>query len=290
MATAKDVQQALQSAPAQQPVVNTVESLLKSPNIRSRFEEMLKDKAPGFISSIISAVTTNGNLKACHPMSVIASAAIAASLDLPINSNLGYAHIVPYSGRAQFQMGWRGYVQLAMRSREYKNLHATEVYDDELKFWNALTGEFEFTEPSTWKQRNEGQREKIVGYMAFFKLLNGFEKYVYMTKAQAAAHGKRYSKSYTSGPWKTDFDSMALKTVTKSLLGKWGILSIDMQKAIESDQAVVNPDNSLEYADAPTLEFEASTVEALPETAQEGKPETETVEAPKDKNGKELKF
>jgi recombination protein RecT len=181
---------------------------------------------------------------------------MAASLDLPINTNLQFAHLVPYRRSAngpkvcQFQMGWRGFVQLAIRTGQYKTMHVTEVYKDELKSWNALTGEIEFTPQNEWKLREKGKPADIIGYVAFLKLMNGFEKYFYMTRQQCEAHGRRYSKSYSTGQWTKDFDAMAKKTVIKLLLSKFGIMSIDMQKAIESDQAVIHEDGSLDYVDA----------------------------------------
>jgi recombination protein RecT len=182
-------------------------------------------------------------------MTIISAAAVAASLDLPVNPSLGFAHIVPYKdnkeGRviAQFQLGWRGFNQLAMRSGQYKTMNVTQVYEGELIKYNRITGDMEFN--------LEGKTsDVVVGYVAYFKLLNGFEKYWYMTKEEAQKHGKRYSKSYESGQWTKDFDAMAKKTVIKMLLSKFGILSIEMQKAIETDQAVIKEDGTPEYIDS----------------------------------------
>lgn len=262
MAKASDATKALEKAPETRPAaVAPVESLLKTPGIKARFEDILGKKAPGFMSSIISAVNANQALKACDPRTVIASAAVAAALDLPINPSLGFAHIVPYSGKAQFQMGWKGFVQLGMRSGQYERMNVSEVYEDEIDFWNPITGEFKLREQSEWHQRSGNQRDKIVGYVAFFKLLNGFQMYLYMTKAQVEAHGKEYSRAYSNGPWKTKFDAMAKKTVLKLLLSKFGILSIEMQKAIQTDQAIVHEGERLEFADSNN----PSTMDALPE-------------------------
>lgn len=274
MAKVNEVATTLTAAPAAKPAaVSSVESLLKMPGIRNRFEEMLGKKAAGFMSSIISAVSTNSALKTCDPRSVVASAAVAASLDLPINPSLGFAHIVPYSGKAQFQMGWKGFVQLGMRSGQYKSMNCSEVYEDELDTYNPITGEFKLKDQSEWKQRYNSQREKIVGFVSFFKLLNGFEMFLYMTKAQVEAHGREYSKSYgrDSSPWKTKFDAMAKKTVMKLLLSKFGVLSIEMTKALQTDQAVVIDENRLEFADNPNNQQGIDLAEVS---------EVETVEAP----------
>lgn len=234
----------------------TLSSLLRTDTIRRKFEEVLGKKAPGFMSSILSAVAANKALQTSDPMSVISAAAIAASLDLPINSSLGFAHIVPYSGVAQFQIGWKGFVQLGMRSGQYKTMNATEIYEGEIVSHDRLTGRLEFDE-------SKRVSDKIVGYAFFFQLTNGYEKTVYWTKEKCQAHGKRYSKSYAkgSGQWVENFDGMSLKTVVKNGLSKWGILSIEMQKALEVDQATIDESGSasvypdaIETTAAPTLE------------------------------------
>ncbi len=237
-----------------------ISGILSQEIVRKRFEQVLGKKAPGFMSSVISAVNSNNELKKAAPMSVVAAAAVAASLDLPINPSLGFAHIVPYSGKAQFQMGWRGFVQLAMRSGQYRTLNVCVVHEGELVESNRFTGAMIFDE----KKRTS---DKVIGYVAYFKLLNGFEKYLYMTSDQAQAHGKKYSKSFSSanGKWQTDFEAMALKTVLKMLLSKFGILSIEMQSAVTYDQAIVHSiDGEYSYDDNPeggeVLDVEAEAV------------------------------
>lgn len=223
---------------------NTLESILKQDSISKRFNDMLGKKAAGFISSILSAVNSNAKLKEAEPMSVISAAAIAATLDLPINSNLGFAHIVPYKGKAQFQMGWKGFIQLAQRTAQYATINCSLVYEGELVEHNHFTGEMVF-------DQKKKENDTIIGYVAYFKLLNGFHKWFYMTKKEAEAHGKKYSQSYSRefGRWKQDFDSMALKTVIKLLLSKYGILSIGMETAIQADQAVISSEGEYEYID-----------------------------------------
>jgi recombination protein RecT len=223
---------------------SSLEGLLKGDNIRKRFDEMLGKKSAGFVSSILSAVSSNKSLKDADPMSIISAAAIAATLDLPINPSLGFAHIVPYGKQAQFQMGWRGYVQLAQRTAQYATINCTKVYDGELVEHNHFTGDMKF-------DQSKKQSDKVIGYVAYFRLLNGFEKWFYMTMEEAQDHGKKYSKSYShaNGRWKNDFDSMALKTVIKLLLSKYGILSIGMETAIQADQAVISPEGEYKYVD-----------------------------------------
>ncbi len=227
---------------------DTLSILLSQDAVKHRFETVLGKKAPGFMSSIISATNANPELKKAEPMSIISAAAVAASLDLPINPSLGFAHIVPYKKDgvpiASFQMGWRGFVQLGMRTGQYRTINITQVYEGELVSRNRFTGEMEFKEDAKVS-------EKIIGYVAYFKLINGFEKYYYMTTAECQAHGKRYSRSYSkdTSKWQTDFDAMSMKTVIKMLLSKFGILSIDMQTAIQADQAVIKETGEYEYID-----------------------------------------
>ena len=149
---------------------NAITELLNQDVIKKRFEQVLGNKAAGFMSSILSAVNANPELKKADPMSVISAAAVAASLDLPINPSLGFAHIVPYKKDnvpiAQFQMGWRGFVQLGMRSGQYKTINVCTVYEGELVGGDRFTGEMHFDE-------SKRKSDKIIGYVAFFKLLNG---------------------------------------------------------------------------------------------------------------------
>lgn len=213
-------------------------------NVKKRFDDVLGAKAPGFVSSVLSAISSNKSLMECQPSSVIAASLISASLDLPINQNLGFAYIVPYKGVAQFQMGWRGYVQLALRTGQYKTINAIVVYKGQIKFNNLMTGEIEL-DPN-------GQQDEVAGYMLYFRLINGFEKTVYMTKDECMRHAKKFSQSFKTGRgyWADDFDAMALKTVVKLGLSKWGILSIEMQKAIVTDQSEVDEDgNHIKYPD-----------------------------------------
>lgn len=225
---------------------DAIQGLLSQESIKARFETVLGKKAPGFISSIISAVNSNKKLKDANPLTVISAAAVAASLDLPINQSLGFAHIVPYGGQAQFQIGWRGLVQLAMRTGQYKTINVSPVHEGELISHNPFTGEIEFDVGSRTS-------DTIIGYVAYFRLINGFEKYHYMTVEECRAHGKRYSKFFEGkdAKWQTDFDAMSMKTALKMLLSKYGILSIEMQTAVMADQAVVKDNGEYEYADNP---------------------------------------
>ena len=236
-----------------------LKQMLGNASVKNRFTDILKEKAPAFISSIISAVNSNPQLQQADPMSTINAAVVSAVLDLPINNSLGFSYIVPFydsktrTTKAQFQIGYKGIQQLALRSGQYKTINVTEVYEGEIKRENRFTGEYEFGEKTS---------NKVVGYMAYFKLINGFEKYLYMSKADAEAHGKKYSQTFKKGfgLWSTEFDTMAKKTAIKMLLTRYGILSVEMQRAQIFDQAIIKSDlteTSIEeaevsYADNPS--------------------------------------
>lgn len=222
----------VQGAPAPVPTKVTVASILRDDKIKAKFEQLLGSKAPGFMSSILNITNSNPALQKCEPMSVVSAAAIAAALDLPIDPNLGFAYVIPYGNKAQFQLGWKAFVQLAMRTAAYKTINACEVYEGELHTVDRFRGIYEF---------NERTSDKIVGYISYFGLINGFEKFLYMGIDDVRAHAKKYSKNYgrSNSVWQTDFDAMALKTVLKRLLSRFGILSIEMQLGIQADQAAV---------------------------------------------------
>jgi recombination protein RecT len=155
---------------------------------------------------------------------------VAATLDLPIDKNLGYAWVVPYGNKAQFQMGYKGYVQLALRTGQYKSINVIDVHEGELISWNPLTEELEI-------KFEEKKSDAIIGYAGYFELINGFKKAVYWSKEQIEAHKRKFSKSDFG--WKKDYDAMARKTVLRNILSKWGILSIEMQQAYTSDMREV---------------------------------------------------
>ncbi|QEO61133.1 recombinase RecT [Bacillus altitudinis] len=212
------------AAPATQGT--TLKSLLSSPTVMNRFEEVLGKRAPQFTASILGLYNSEKMLQKAEPMSVISSAMVAATLDLPVDKNLGYAWIVPYGGKAQFQLGYKGYIQLALRTGQYKFINCIPIREGELQKWNPLTEEIEID----FEKR---ESESVIGYAAYFELLNGFRKTTYWTKADVEKHKKRFSKSDFG--WKNDWDAMALKTVLKAILSKWGILSVEMQSALKED-------------------------------------------------------
>lgn len=261
----------------------TLKEMLGRVNIKKRFEEILgdKDNAAAFVSSIISATQTNPSLAKSTPVSIISSAAISASLNLPINNSLGQAALVPYKNKdgvfeAQFQIMWKGIIQLALRSGQYKAINLAPVYEGQLVSYDEFKGKVAL---------NAGAKksDKVVGFYFYFSLLNGFEKEVYWSVRKCIAHGLRHSASFKSGQGKWTEDpnlkaclnakgiyeldkfnglldedsgtfSMSAKTVIKNTLTKYGILSVAMQKAVTFDQAVVTADGRPKYIDGTTGE------------------------------------
>ena len=236
-----------------------VKQKISEDGVKKRFGEVLGKKAPQFLASITNVVAGSSQLRKCSANSIMAAAFIAATYDLPIDSNLGFSAIVPYNEsvwnpqtnnydkipRAQFQMMYKGFIQLAIRSGYYEKMNYAVVYEDELRKYNPITGEIEFVKDfSQCTQRDAGDESKVVGYYAWFRLKTGFSQELFMSKAAVDNHARKYSQSYRydinkgkkSSKWTTDFEAMALKTVIKLLLSKWGILSVDMQRAIQEDQ------------------------------------------------------
>ena len=268
-----------------------VKGLLGNDQVKEKFNEVLKDKAPGFIASITSLVSSSQNFEDVDANTIMQSAMVAATLDLPINPNLGFAYVVPYGGKAQFQMGWKGFVQLALRTGQYRLLNAIEVYEGELISRNKITGEIVLDETKRIS-------DKVIGFVSFFRLVNGFEKTLYMSAEEMEKHAKRYSQTYKStkkwvveqSKWTTDFDAMALKTVIKLLLSKYGILSVQLQKAIQADQAVISETKDgeavYEYVDN-AEEIEAEVVDekkAHPEDASDKNNQPEIPFNPEEEN------
>lgn len=250
--------------------VQSLQGLMNNVGVKKRFEDMLGKKSAGFMSSIMTITNGNAQLQQCDAKTILSAAGIAAALDLPINPNLGFAAIVPYGKEATFQMMYKGYVQLAMRTAQYEALNCSEVYEGELVSRNRVTGQIVF-------DFDKKVSDKIIGYCAYLKMTNGFEKYLYMTIEEVEAHAKKYSQTYKSSKdfirnkskWTTDFDAMALKTVLKLLISKWGIMSIDMQTAVLADQSVVKQDSNgnvidYKYADNTIdVSAEAANSEAI---------------------------
>ena len=242
-------QTAMQKAPQQKQMSVTalVNSMLDKDGMRKRFDEILGKRTPQFVSSIVSMVNADKNLQQAFyesPMTVIQASLKAAMFDLPIDQSLGYAYIVPFKNykkdlgakkmEATFILGWKGMHQLALRTGAYKTINVVDVREGELKSYNRLTEEvkIDFIE-------DEDARDAlpIIGYVGYYRLVNGAEKTVYMSTKSIAAHEKKFRKGEFQGKgWREDWDAMARKTVYRILIGKWGVMSIDYQTRGEGEQ------------------------------------------------------
>ena len=246
--------------------------MIGSKSVQERFEKMLGKKSAGFLSSLLTLVNNNNLLQKANPTSVLAAAATAASLDLPVNPSLGLAWIVPYGNGAQFQLGYRGAIALAMRSGQMKSIVMTEVYEGECKCWNRFTETFEF---------GDRVSDNIIGYYARFETVNGFVKATFWTKEEVLKHAKRFSKSFNRGPWQTDFDAMAKKTVLLSIIKTYAPMSIEMQSAFESDEKVATVNETTgqeEFIDAEVLDAQNEDAAVVEDTGDGRKVDTETGE------------
>lgn len=249
--------------------VKALSQFLNSDGIKSKFAEVLgdKDKGVAFVTSILSVVNSNGQLANADQNSLYTAALMAATLDLPINPSIGHSFLVPFNTKqsdgqykvmVQFQISAKGLKQLAMRSGQFLKMNDSDVREGEIESVDRMTGEIKFN----WIQDDKERLARpIVGYVSYFKLVNGFESTFYMTKAEVELHAKTFSqtyKKYGTGLWKDMFDKMASKTVIKLHLSKDAPLSTSVQKALVSDQAVIKNDN---FTNEETVDVEAQYVD-----------------------------
>jgi len=249
---------------------------IRSEAYQKLINDTLGDKtaAMKFTADITSAVASNYMLGNCDAGTILTAGLQAQRLNLPLTSGLGFVYMVPYGNKAQFQVGYKGFIQLAQRSGQFEKLGVKAVHKGELKGYDEFGDELvEFN--------HIYDNEETIGYFAYFKLLNGFKKTLYWTKEQCESHAKQYSKSYGNGSstdlWSNSFDTMASKTVLKQLLSKYAPLSTELQQAVLSDQAVIEENGTYNYVDNnPDYEEEAGVIE---ENTIE---ETETIEEQKE--------
>jgi len=249
--------------------VKALSNFLNSDSIKAKFAEVLGDKEKGisFVTSILSVVNSNGQLAEADQNSLYTSALMAATLDLPINPSIGHAFLVPFKTRqsdgsykmmVQFQISAKGLKQLAMRSGQFVKMNDSDVREGEIETVDRMTGEIKFN----WIQNDKERLTKaIIGYVSYFKLVNGFESTFYMTTDEVELHAKTYSqtyKKYGTGLWKDQFSKMASKTVIKLHLSKDAPLSTTVQKALVSDQAVIKNDN---FTSSETVDVETEYVD-----------------------------
>lgn len=256
--------------------IDRLKSILYAQSVQEQFKNVLAENAGAFVASIIDLYNTDKYLQACDPKAVVMEALKAASLKLPINKQLGFAWIVPYkdnkTGRyiPVFQLGYKGYIQLCMRTGAYRYINADVVYEGELVKKDKLTG---------WIELDPDKRisDKKIGYFAHIETLNGFSKTLFMTTEEVIAHAKKYSKSYgnSNSSWATDFDSMALKTCLRLLVGKYGIMSVEMQKAFidDSGDTVDLADNAISGQEDTTIDADYVVDSDLQEPSTSDSPE-----------------
>ena len=246
---------------------NTLKSMINDERTKNKFKELLGNKSAGFLTSLLNTTNGNAQLQEAEPQSILKAGVIAATLDLPIDQNLGFAYVVPYKrkykdknnnwqeeNKAQFQLGYKGFIQLAIRTGQYKKINVTELHEGQFESYDPITDEL--------KYNLDGKiSDEVTHYIAYFQTTNGFEKYNVMSKEEVREHAKKFSKTFlkSSSSWQTNFDSMAKKTVLKLLLSKFGILSIEMQTAQKVDQAVIkevepNGNVEVEYVDSPDID------------------------------------
>ena len=230
-----------------------------------------------FISAIISATTTNPALQECSNQSILSGALLGESLKLSPSPQLGQYYLVPYNDNkkgkvAQFQLGYKGYIQLAIRSGQYKKLNVLAIKEGELIHFDALNEEIEV---KLIQDEEERENAATIGYYAMFEYVNGFKKAMYWSKAKMEAHALKYSPGYAADKkkgtaytfWSKDFDGMAYKTMLRQLISKWGIMSIEMATAIDSDFAVINEDGTKSYVETEEI-IEAEATEILEEKTE----------------------
>lgn len=236
-------------------------TFVSSPAVQRKINNVVGGKnGTRFIASITSTVVNDPKLQECEFNSIIMAAFLGEALNLSPSPQLGQYYFVPYKTKrgtvAQFQLGYKGYIQLAIRSGQYRKLNVISIKEGELIHYDPLNEEIEVR---LIDDELERENAKTIGYYAMFEYTNGFRKTMYWSKEKMEAHALKYSQGYAADKrkgtnwtfWSKDFDGMAYKTMLRQLISKWGIMSIDMQNAIDADMAVINSDGTKEYVDAP---------------------------------------
>ena len=220
--------------------IDQFKGVLNSQTLRAQLKNSLKDNAGAFMSSMIDLYNGDKSLQNCNPEAVALECVKAAALNLPIVKSLGFAYVVAYGSTPTFIVGYKGLIQLAQRSGLYKTINADKVYEGELLGKDKLSGMIDLS--------GEATSDKVIGYFAYFKLTNGFEKILYMSKEQIDAYAKKYSKTFNSeySPWKTTYDEMAQKTVLRRLIGKYGPMTTEIMNALEGEDTIRSTEREIE--------------------------------------------
>ena len=263
-----------ENAPVKKPM-KALNDVFERPDIKKRINEVLRNNAPQFVTTVLQLVNGSAQLAECEPVSIINGALTAAAMGLEINNNLGYAYLIPYNNtskgvkEAQFQMGYKGFKRLAQNTNRFLILNETDVREGEKGKINRMTGQIEWN----WIDDDvERGKKPIIGYLSYFKLNNGFESTFYMTVEQLEEHARKYSKTYSrsDSKWKTDKPAMSIKTVCKLNLSKNAPLSIEnvanrhLRLALDADQAIIRDfdgqNASFDYEDNPIQDADFTIV------------------------------
>lgn len=264
-----------QQQPAAISKVDSLKNILNADSVQAQFKNALAENSSGFVASLIDLYSGDSNLQQCPPNQVVMQALKAAVLRLPIVKSLGQAYIIPYKSKdgmlPQFQIGYKGYIQLAIRTGAYEILHADVVYEGEYKTANKMTGEFDLN--------GTAKSDTVIGYFAHFRLKTGFSKTLFMTKEKVLAHAKKYSKSFNQqySPWNTETDKMGIKTVLSLLLTHWGFMSTEMQSAFSADPDLADQVNEeiKQNANSRNMNFNSvPEAEQVNESSQQQQPAT----------------
>lgn len=288
-----------------------ITAFLNQDNVKAQLSQAVGKNSMRFVSSVVSAVTVNPALQECTNPSILSAALLGESLNLSPSPQLGQYYMVPYENKkegvkvAQFQMGYKGYIQLAIRSGQYRKLNVLAIKEGELIRFNPLEEEIEVRLVEDEEQREQA---KTIGYYAMFEYTNGFKKAMYWSKNKMLAHADRYSQAFSkdakeitvngkkktkvsfadfeagnfpkddewlySSFWYKDFDGMAYKTMLRQLISKWGVMSIDMVNAMDADMTVIKEDGTREYVDnRPEEEIIAEQPQETRQSSQESAPE-----------------
>lgn len=248
----------------------SINGYLNNPKVKANIVSVVGEKnIQTFTAAIVSATQANPQLKECTAGSILSAALLGESLKLPPSPQLGFCYIVPYKTEAQFQMSAKGYKQLAIRTGQYRKIVTSAIKQGELTFYNPITEEFGFEPVMDMEIR---EKLPTIGYYAMFELNNGFRKEIYWSRERMENHARRYSMSYkydiekkqSKSFWSKDFDGMAEKTMIRQLISKWGIMSVEMQKAFDGDMAVIREDGSAKYVDhdETKVEVESDIIES----------------------------
>ena len=233
-------------------------AIVKTDAYKNLVNNTLSDpkRSANFTTAITSAVSTNPALMDCDPWTIVSAGLLGETLQLSPSPQLGQYYLVPFNDRklgrkvAQFQLGYKGYIQLAIRSGQYKKLNAMAIKEGELIKYDPLNEEIEV---QLIEDDTEREAAPTIGYYAMFEYLNGFRKVIYWSKDKMESHALQYSQGYKAKKgytfWEKSFDDMAIKTMLRQLISKWGIMSIDFQKAYEADMGVLRPGGNIDYVD-----------------------------------------